>query len=272
MNMNEIEYLKAGADIPETTASLLTSSSKYLNSAKLREVIALEALRKNGKDLPPAYLVPDAMIAFAELMDLGKVSALIEQERASNPVFKSWLDERFVSSFTVEDLKDYKPGSLGNVMYEFHRETGFANDFMFGGDPEDDYTYYLKRRIQVHDIEHKVTGFDADPAGENALTMAMVSNAYARLGTELAHELTRFNMYLISTSQMKTALHYPKMMPVFLESLKRGIVLGETCKPLYAVKYEDYLECQLPEIREELGITDPPAPGEWAWTSEAWSG
>lgn len=272
MNMQEIQYLKAGANIPDTESSLLVSSSKYLNNAKLRDVVALEALRKNGEDIPLAYLVPDAMIAFGETMDMGHIAALFEQECATNPAFKSWLGERFISSFSVDDLKDFEPGTLGNIMYKFHTETGLENDFMFGGDPEDDHMFYQKRRIQVHDIEHKVTGFDTDPMGENALTMAMVSNAYAHLGTDLAHELTRFNMYLISMNQMKTALHYPKVMPVFLESLKRGIELGESCVPLYSVKYEDYFDWTIADIREELKMSGAPQPGEWEWTFKEWVG
>lgn len=52
--MDDIPYLARGVNLSGTDLSVLVSSSKYLNSPKLREWIALIALRKNGPDLPPA--------------------------------------------------------------------------------------------------------------------------------------------------------------------------------------------------------------------------
>jgi ubiquinone biosynthesis protein Coq4 len=42
--------------------------------------------------------------------------------------------------------------------------------------------------------------------------------------------------------------------------------------PLFYVRWEDYWDCQIAEIQEELGLTGGPAPGAWDWTLEVMRG
>ena len=50
---SEIPYLLRGVAPVGTDSSLLVSSSRYLNHARLREWLAMICLRRNGPDFPP---------------------------------------------------------------------------------------------------------------------------------------------------------------------------------------------------------------------------
>jgi hypothetical protein len=163
MKQSEVDYLKGGQAAPRSTGSLLLSSSKYLNSARLRDVLAQEALRKSGREFPLAYLVPDAMQAFEELKDYELIERLLADEKKRKPEFAAWLDARFVSRFSSPELARFDPETLGAKVRDFVAGSGYAIDFLFLDEPKSDYEYLQKRLAQNHDIEHIVTGFGTDP-------------------------------------------------------------------------------------------------------------
>ena len=57
----EADYLK-GANEP-LAGSILISNSRYLNNPRFRDIYAQMGLKRNGHDLPAAYLVPASFIA-----------------------------------------------------------------------------------------------------------------------------------------------------------------------------------------------------------------
>src|SRR5262245_17337405 len=242
MKQSEVDYLKGGVS-SRTSGSLLLSSSKYLNSARLRDVLVQEALRRNGRELPLAYLVPDAMQAFEELKDHELIGRLLAAEKARKPDFAAWLDARFVSRFTVSDLGRFAPGTLGAKVRQFMTESGYAIDFLFLDEPANDYEYLQKRLAQNHDIEHMVSGFGTDPCGEHALMTCNATTWLRYFGAEFAGELCRFNVYLTMVGTIRAAMHYPKTLPVFLEALRYGNEMGTALRrPLFLVRWEDYFD------------------------------
>lgn len=273
MDSSESDYLKGGKQPPATASSLLISSSKYLNSARLRDLVAHEMLRRYGNDLPPAYLIPEAIAAFDEVADHDATLALFEREKARNPAFKVWLEARYISRWQPEALAQYRPGTLGAAIHAFITQSGFDIEFMFKGEPKDDHGYFNKRYVQGHDIEHMVTGFGTDPMGEYALMLATAASYYRYFSNELAGELTRFNMFLLSGGLMRSALHYTKTMPLFFEAMTTGVNMGQHMKkPLVLVRWEDYLDWPLAQVREDLNIVGSPEPGAWDWSYEEMRG
>jgi ubiquinone biosynthesis protein Coq4 len=266
MDAREAAYLKGGAVPLTTDSSILISSSKYLNSAAMRHVVAQEMLRKYGSDLPPAYFIPETMAAFAEVTDPAEVLALFAAERQGNAEFAEWLDARTLSDFSVERLRNHRPGTLGEHIYRFVAESGFDIDFMFKGAPEDDFQYWLKRFVQGHDIQHMVTGLDVTPIGEYALIMLNTQQYFDHLGPELAAQLSQQPTFSISCGLMRSTLHYPRTMPLMLDAMALARRMArELRRPLFYVNWEDYLDCTIAEVREDLNILDAPADGEWAW-------
>jgi ubiquinone biosynthesis protein Coq4 len=265
----EIDYLKGGKKPLSTDSSVLVSSSKYLNSAAMRDIVAQEMLRKYGTDLPPAYFIPELQAAFAEVTDYPYILRLLAAERATKPEFDAWLQRGFLSDYKAEPLAACKAGTLGAMVHAFVHESGFDVDFMFKAAPQDDYQYFLKRFIQSHDIQHMVTGFDVTPIGEYALSMVSTATYQNYFSAELAGELTKQTTLQVCCGMMRANLHYPKTMPLMMEAISRGLAMGHQLKkPLFYVNWEDYWQQTPAEIREELNIIGAPAEGEWAWAYE----
>ena len=269
LDQEESSYLRGGKE-PQV-GSLLRSTSKYLNHSAFRDLFAQQALRRLGSDVPAAFLVPEFQKAMGELTDYPKIFAGIESARGRIPEFARWLDERFVSDLKPEDLKDYAPGTLGARVYDFISTSGMQIDFMFLGEPKNDFEYINKRRIQTHDILHMVTGLDTSTVGEIALNVANVtaeSNYYG--DTELFGAFSVSAMWFAVTSLMRVSCHYPAVLPVMLEGYSRGYQLGsKQKKPLFMINWEPYFDWEIEDIREEFSFQDGPADGAWTWTGPA---
>jgi ubiquinone biosynthesis protein Coq4 len=271
LNKEESAYLKGEAE--PATSSVLISNSKYLNNPLFRDVYAQMGLKRDDYDLPAAYLVPELSRAFGEVTDYGRVFEALEKEKARIPEFADWLDARYLSSFTAEMVADCAPGTLGEMIHGFIADSGLAIDFMYKDPPENDYDYLVKRRVQNHDIEHMVTGLDASPVGEMALVVAnsMAVSNYFEAG--FAHELNAYGAILVATGTSRAALHYPAVLPTMYEGIARGHALGDKQKkPLFMIRWEDYLDWQVDDIREEFSFEDGPEKGSWDWTFDAFRG
>ena len=270
MNKSEVEYLKGGSSEAAAGGTLLGSSSKYLNSSRLRDVFVQEGLRKNGRDVPLAYLVPDAIEAFDQLKDYDLIRQLLVDERKRKPEFAQWLDARFLSSIKIEDVAGFEQGTLGACVHEFMSGSGYAIDFMLLDAPKDDYEYLNKRLAQNHDIEHMVTGFGTDPAGESALMMCNANSWLRYFGPGLGGEMSRFNNYLTTMNLMKAGLHYTEVLATFYEALRAGIEMGAALeRPLFLIRWEDYLAWPIQDIRRYFKLSVSPASGTWGWTEAA---
>ncbi|MBO9378016.1 hypothetical protein GG804_14675 [Sphingomonas histidinilytica] len=258
------------SDIQYTTqSSTLISSSPYLNHGELRALIAQEMLRRNGPDLPNTAFIPNVVKILMELEDWPRIFQLFEEEKARLPEFKTWLEGRKVSLFTTEELKGAEPGTLRAVIYDFVVHSGYNMDHFYQGmEIKTDFDFYMKERTHTHDIEHMITGFETNHAGEVALLAANARALYRYFRPELAAFFNRVSAYLKAKTTMKSGLFYPEAFKVELDAEDIGAAQGRAWKhPLFLIPYRDYLDWKVSDIREEYGITNPPPPGEWAWTT-----
>jgi len=90
----DAEYMEGKPKSLDQFGSVIMTSSKYLNSARLRDLYAQEGLRKNGKDVPQTYFVHQTTQALAEVTDEAECEALVAREKARLPDFAAWLDAR----------------------------------------------------------------------------------------------------------------------------------------------------------------------------------
>src|SRR4051812_44008004 len=97
----------------QTESSVLVSSSKFLNSVLMRDWVATYLLRRNGADRSVASDNIDLNKALTEVLDVGEIEAAFERERRVNPALDKWLGERFISSYTIDDFKQYAPDTVG---------------------------------------------------------------------------------------------------------------------------------------------------------------
>ena len=265
----DFEYYN-GAIIHHTTeSSVLVSSSPYLNHAKLRELIAQEMLRRNGADMPNTAFIPEVAQILHQLEDVPAILRLFEEEKARLPVFRDWLDGRKLSNFTAEEVRDCAPGTLGAVIYDFLAHSGYNMDHFFQGMKiETDYDFYMKERVLTHDIEHMITGFETDHAGEIALLAANARAFYQYFRPELAAFFNRVGAYLKARTVMRSGLFYPEAYKIELDAEDLGAAQGRNWKmPLMLLPYRDLVHRQVSEIREEYGITPTIPSRQWAWTT-----
>jgi ubiquinone biosynthesis protein COQ4 len=266
----DYEYFNGAIRKIATDSSVLISSSRYLNNAPLRELIAQEMLRENGADLPNTAYIPEVAQILHNMEDMPTIFRLFEEEKQRLPDFKRWLDRRLQSDFKVDDVKHCKPGTLGAVIHDFLANSGYNNDVFFQGMKVDsDYTFYLKERAFTHDIEHMVTGFEPNHGGEIALIAANLYACYNYFRPELAAYFSRISAYLRAKTYMKSSLYYPESFKVVLEAERIGMEQGRNWKmPLMMVPWREMVDRPLTDIRAEFGITDVLPAGYWSWTTD----
>jgi ubiquinone biosynthesis protein COQ4 len=265
------EYMEGKARPLSEYGSVLMTSSRFLNSARMRDVYAQEGLRKDGRDVPATYMVHQAAMAIAELTDNDEIERLVAVEKAKNPEFAAWLDKRSLSNFTLDELKDFAPNTLGGIVYDYLYTNGFdLNHSKRGLVPTTDYTFLAKQKVVSHDIEHIVSGLGPNLIGEHALIACNLKCNYDYFSPELACELTRMSGFLMSTGVMKINLHTPHLMGEYLRAVAIGVEMAEGMKrPLLITDWRTYLDWTIDDIRKDLNILNAQPPGTWEWTNEA---
>jgi ubiquinone biosynthesis protein Coq4 len=266
-------YYKEGKTPAQGTTSLLSSRSEWLNSAVLRDLFAQESLRRNGDDIGVLQLVPEVMNEYHRLLDDDAVGAMIQRDRARRPDFAAWLDAGRNTLLDLDTADRYADGTLGAMLRDFYRATGFAQVLAYRDvEPANDYQRYTMQRALVHDLEHLVTGFGTDPAGEYGMMYLYMTQNAAYFTPELAGVLNFNHAYLSSTWTMRTALYYSDAMPAFMAAARTGLEMASRMKrPMPLEDWDRLFEYPIEEVRRALNVT-PTDPGEWAWTEKAWRG
>ena len=86
---------------------------------------------------------------------------------------------------------------------------------------------------------------------------------------ELAAELSRQTTFAVASGLMRSSLHYPQTLGLMFDAIALGREMARALRrPLFYVKWEDYLGNTIAEIREDLNIVGAPAEGAWAWAYE----
>jgi ubiquinone biosynthesis protein COQ4 len=264
----ERAYFNGAMKTIETDSSVLISSSRYLNSAELRRLISQEMLRRNGPDMPATAFIPEVAQSLMMLEDFPRILALFEEEKARLPQFKQWCDNRLLSDFKKDQVRDCAPGTLGAALFNWMDSSGFELDLFYREiEVVNDLTFYLRQAALNHDIEHLVTGFGPNHGGEVALLVANLHSRTLFFHPELAAFFNRIQIYLRSKTLMKDALHYPEALAVNLEAEFVGATQGRNWKyPIMLAEWRNMVDWPMDKIRTELGITPLPPEGLWADT------
>jgi ubiquinone biosynthesis protein COQ4 len=254
----ETSYMKGGQE--PATSSVLISNSKYLNSPLYRDVWTQMSLRRFGPDLPVTYDIPAMSLGMKDVTDFAEFYKLIEMEKLKNLDFADWLAERRYTSYASMDLSGYAEGTLGANIRAFLSRPGFDMEFINKDvEPANDIEYLLKRSGSNHDIDHMVTGFGPSLAGEQALSTMSACATFRFLSPDLARLIAHANCFVTAASLQRASLHYPAGMELMYESMRLGIVAGQSIRmPLFMVPWEDYLDWQLEDIAAALGFTRGP--------------
>jgi ubiquinone biosynthesis protein COQ4 len=252
--MNDMPYLFRGIRPVSTASSVLVSSSKYLNDPAMREWVSTMLLRRNGPDLP----TPSDGLKLANiikgLQDFAAIDAMLEDERKRFPELDRWLSERFVSTFTAEDLAKYPPGSVANLFYRQLKDNDYQVNIVPPYEPKGHYEYWLLRSGQTHDFDHILGAGGFDSLGELVPGFMRLESLYRHFRPELAQELGVMQYFLSIRFLTRTALHYPHAWHEAWNAVERGQRVGRESGPFFLAKFEDVFHLTPAQAREQLGI------------------
>lgn len=272
--MDNDHYFLRGVRPIATESSLLVSSSKYLNHGRLRDWIAMVCLRKNGPDFPaPAELV-ELVAILDELRDYERIESLFREERRINPRLDEWLSEEYYSPrATIEDYSRYPAGSPGGILYShFVGRYEVQINRQQWERASSQFEYYARRQVQMHDLEHILTGGTIDALGELVPSWFRMTNVPKFLhDQELACELVIIHILSALRYTVRTMLHYPISWAHCYDAIHRGIVAGRASEALFMQKLEPILGLPLEEARAALGIRSV-IDRDTAQMSEYWTG
>lgn len=256
---NAVVHLN-GRRMVRTASSVLVSSSPWLNDARVREWVATESLRRNGADYPLLYGMHEMLGAIDQVRDRDRTEELIARERKLNPKLDAWFEERFISTFTLDDLADNPAGSVGRLLYDHMVALDLSPELLTqrmedpDWAPTSDLDYFTLRTGQTHDFDHIIGEVGFDVMSEIFPTGLRTGNMFAHVSPELAGALLTTNSFVIFPWLMRTMLNYPEAWPQLWANFSHGYEMGQQSDLLFTVKWEDYLHLTPEAAREALGV------------------
>jgi ubiquinone biosynthesis protein COQ4 len=234
----------------------LVSSSRWLNNPLAREYVAKQALRRNHKDVPTTYDITEALPLTKPFYteSIMKIEELFTIERKKNAALDAFFEERHMSTYTMESLKEYPQGSVGWFLQRYLELNGYKADFVEGqplGPTQ--FEYFQRRLSQQHDVEHLLGGFPLHYLGEVGVTYMRVGSYFKYLSPELAGLLNTNYAFLLGPLEMRTWLHYPETYNAYHDVVHQGITVGRQSEPVFLMKYEPILGHTPAEARVEMG-------------------
>ncbi|MEW4468231.1 hypothetical protein AB1K62_10400 [Parasphingorhabdus sp. JC815] len=252
--MPDYSYLMQGIKKVETDSSLLVSSSKYLNDARVRDWVSTHLLRRNGSDVPTPSDSIQLVQILREVQDIDYINELIANERKANPELDAWFAEGFSSSFTLKDLSEYAPDTVGGIFHTQLSNNSLDVNIVPPFEPQNDFEYFNLRAGQTHDLEHILGGGGFDFIGELVPYYMRLTNLFVHLSPELAGELSAFSILGSTRIITRAVLHYPQTWLITQNAMERGARVGRESAPLYMMKFEDVFDMTPDAAREQLGI------------------
>ncbi|MDT0575941.1 Coq4 family protein [Croceicoccus sp. F390] len=252
--MNDYSYLMQGIEKVPTDSSVLVSSSRYLNDARVRDWVATHLLRRNGPDVPTPSDSIQLVQILREVQDIDYINDLIAQERKQNTELDAWFSEGFISTFSLDDLKQYDPDTVGGIFYTQLSDNKLDVNIVPPFTPRNDFEYFNLRAGQTHDLEHILGGGGFDFIGELVPYYMRLTNLFVHMSPELAGELSAFSILGSTRIITRAVLHYPQTWLVTQNAVERGARVGRESAPLYLMKYEDVFAMNPDDAREALGI------------------
>jgi ubiquinone biosynthesis protein Coq4 len=248
-------YMNDGYVQPVSSTSALASSSRWLNHYYVREWIQRECLRRNGLDLPGTYGIPELNRAIEDIQDGEKISAMLDEAAADWPELAQFLSDRYMSYWTTEDLRKCPEGSFGNMVFRHYDKYGYDNKMSSIAFPvRNHYEYFRRRKTEIHDFMHILTGAGFDYIGEAMPNMIHFGSFYKYFKPELAMELCSSNMLLFWPYLFRTSLNYGEGFPWVWDLMDKGYRIGQQSGPYFLKRIEDYLDLPVEEVRAKLEI------------------
>lgn len=228
----------------EVSSTVMSATRSSELESELREGL-LESLA----DWSPFASVPLAHL-FMQYGDPEARQAYDDMAR-THPLAEEMLRDRYLSPPPdLAALAVLEDGTLGRAFEVYMseagldpnrlRESAFIEAHKARGE---DVGYLAERGFQLHDMFHVLTGYDTTPLGEVrvvSFTVAQIPAPYPAL--------------IIASRPLQAALYKPQLLPVIMDAITEGWQRGRSAKPLLAVRWEEYWDRPLEELRQEYDL------------------
>ena len=157
----------------------------------------------------------------------------------------------YLPALTMEQLRAMAPGTLGAAVARQIDDNGFR---LFGVSDamraRVEAQTYILRYLATHDFIHVLTGFDTSFCGEMGVLAVTVEQGFAPAGA--FQEAMARVVYPMRSPRQRAAIRHNRAL---------GHELGRQAEFLLSVRYEDYLEQPIAQVRELLKLPDPKLSG-----------
>lgn len=231
------------------------------NLAKFADLVKVAA--GAGQDVSNAFKVSDRFLG-------TKPMELCVRAVMSEPNSAQIVKEKYIGTEYDLDLMLAMPKhSLGWTYAKVISTMGYDPQFYPAAQPEmNDEEYVHFRVFKTHDIHHILTGFSLDNFGE--LGVISVTVAQSRFPGFLFIDLLSLLISFFASDKLTTETSLPeeevRTLGYKFKLISQGIEMGISAKPLFPVKWEEYFEHPLDEVRKELNII-PATNGAYSWYS-----
>jgi len=269
-------FMRGLQDIP-TASSRLVSSSKFLNNTVIREYVMQESLRRNGRDFPMTYALPNLFQALYTIRDEKRINEMLAEECKTKPELAAFFEEGYISTFTRQDLAKYAPNTCGGEYYQYLTSNNFEIvldpriEMNPSWKPQSMVDYWDLRTGQTHDLDHLLGGAGFDFLGETTPLFMRIEGYFAYFDNpELAGELSTLLTIMAFPTLMRTMIHYPSTWPAMSAHITNGMKVGRESEPWFLKKFEPCFGMTKPEARNYLGMKGVTDVETWK-ESDVWS-
>ncbi|MBO9542610.1 hypothetical protein J7643_18640 [bacterium] len=165
----------------------------------------------------------------------------------ADPGAAQLIAERYLAEkpYDLDVLGQLPEGTLGREFADHMRANKLALVFYppLEDKEDDDITYVRKRARQTHDIHHVVLGLPAVDIGEMA-----ISAFY------LAQNRIPLSAMLLGVGFFVAIFREPERIDELVEAIIKGWGMGKRAKIFLGIRWEDYWEMPMPEVRRLLDV------------------
>ena len=90
--------------------------------------------------------------------------------------------------------------------------------------------------------------------GELVVYWVRLSNVFKHLSPELAGAVSAIRIFGALRYMVRTVLHYPDVWTSAMQSIERGMKVGNNSGPLFMAKYEPLFEMTVAQARSALQV------------------
>ncbi len=204
-------------------------------------------LARDPESTQDAFAIIDNIVLKASPEQLNFFEEELLRDSAFREMYETRDDGLIKGVYDIDALSRLPHNTLGYVYAAHMRERNLVPDF-YKGIPGRNILRFLRNRLsKTHDVWHVLGGFDTSVPGELGLQ--------AFYGGQIPS--ITFMAIILSGFLRTLYLQDNRLGKDIFDSISQGYMAGKKAQKLFGIKWEDYWEEDLGEIRRKFNIQIP---------------